>query len=96
MAPSPVAALPPGAGEGWWLRVVWVRDTAWGLRARPMMDQRPGLAMIRVGVRFNLGAEDRWQCHLAQGKGTTVGALKGWHVRVGLGIPLGILLGSLG
>lgn len=61
-----------------------------------MMDQWPGLAMIRVGVRFNLGTEDRWQCHPAQGRGTTVQALQGWCVRVGLGIPLGILLGPLG
>lgn len=42
-----------------------------------MMDQLPGLAMIRVGVWFNLGTEDRWQCHPALERGTTVGALQG-------------------
>lgn len=47
------ALWPPshqGLERGWGLRGVWVRNTARGPGARPVMDQLPGLAMIRVGV----------------------------------------------
>lgn len=101
LAPSQPRAISACLGCAQWLpglctrglRGVWVRDTAWGPRARPVMEQWSGFAMIRVGVRFNLGTEDRWQCHAAQGKGTTVGALQGWCVGVELGFPLGIYWG---